>query len=191
MRIFVAVAAAGVMAFGAAAVQAQDVEGLARDLAAKPKPAETPACPKKLPDGTCPDTVDTRQMRIGGAASATMAKTTAAVGRAIRSDISMTFVKGSAELTAAAKATLDRFAHALVAAGSYRPFTVEGHTDRSGSREVNQALSQSRAESVVHYLASAGVDTSRMTAKGFGFDRTLKGHTPDDPANRRVEVSAS
>jgi outer membrane protein OmpA-like peptidoglycan-associated protein len=189
VRIFVAVVAASVMALGAGTmVRAQDVESLARDLSAKPKPTEA-ACPKKLPDGSCPDTVDTRQMRIGGAATA--AAPVKAVARAIRSDISMTFVKGSAELTASAKATLDRFAKALVGAGTYRPFTVEGHTDKSGTREINQALSQSRADSVVRYLEKDGVDKSRMTAKGFGFDRTLPGKSAEDPANRRVEVSAS
>ena len=165
-----------------------DVEGLAKSLAASPKP-ETPACPKKLPDGSCPDTVDTRQMRKPGAAMASAAAS--GVAHAIRADIQMTFLKGSAQLTAAAKATLDHFAKALASAGSYRPFTVEGHTDRSGPREVNQALSQARAESVVHYLAANGVDRSKMTAKGYGFDRTLPGHSPEDAANRRVEVSAS
>ncbi|QMW23343.1 OmpA family protein [Sandaracinobacteroides saxicola] len=168
-------------------VQAQSVEDLAGQLAAKPKPkpAETPGCEKKLPDGSCPDIVDTRQMRLGGgSAGATAAKS-------VRQDISMTFMAGSAQLTASAMATLDRFAKALSAVGNYRPFTVEGHTDRSGSREVNQALSKARAESVVNYLAAKGVDRSRMTPRGFGFDRTLPGRSATDPANRRVEVSAN
>lgn len=195
--ILIAFAFAGTVSMALPAVAAgPDVEALAKELAAKPKPgADTSAtCPKKLPDGTCPDLVETRQMRLGGAPAGSVGTTTASMARrataAIRSDISMTFLKGSADLTASAKATLDRFAKALVAAGSYRPFTVEGHTDRSGSREVNQALSQARAESVVKYLASNGVDAGRMTAKGYGFDRPLKGVSPDQPANRRVEVSA-
>ena len=190
--------AAGLIAFGAAPAFAAgpDVEGLAKQLAAKPKPGgDSAECPKKLPDGTCPDLVDTRQMRLGGSATSSMSSAassaTRATANAIRSDISMTFLKGSAELTASAKATLDRFAKALVAAGSYRPFTVEGHTDSSGPRDVNLALSQARAESVVKYLAKDGVDASRMTPKGYGFDRPLKGVSPDKPANRRVEVSAN
>ncbi len=186
MRMVFAAVAAGLVAFGASAGTAQDVEGLAKSLAAEPKP-QTSTCPKKLPDGSCPDTVDTRQMRLPGSASTAASS----VSRAIRADISMTFVKGSAELTAAAKATLDRFAKSLVSVGNYRPFTVEGHTDRSGSREVNLTLSKARADSVVQYLAANGVDKGKMTAKGYGFDRALKGHSPDDAANRRVEVSAS
>ena len=70
MRTFVAIVAAGLMGFGSVAVLAQDVEGLAKSLAAKPKPEE-PGCPKKLPDGSCPDTVETRQMRLPGTAAAT------------------------------------------------------------------------------------------------------------------------
>ena len=186
MRTFLAAVAAGLIAGIAVPAASQDMEGLAKSLSTAPKPETPPACPKKLPDGSCPDTVDTRQMRLPGAGAAA-----AAVTHAVRANISMTFVKGSAELTAAAKAKLDRFIKALVSVGNYRPFTVEGHTDRSGSRDVNLALSQARADSVVHYLAANGVDKSKMTAKGYGFDRTLKGHSPDDAANRRVEVSAS
>ncbi len=182
--------AAGLFAVASGPVSAQDMEGLAKSLSANPTPATAPTCPKKLPDGTCPDTVETRQMRLPGAGQAASSAATAVV-HAVRADISMTFVKGSAELTAAAKAKLDRLVKALVSVGNYRPFTVEGHTDSSGPHDVNMALSQARANSVVHYLAANGVDKSKMTAKGYGPDRTLKGRSPEDPANRRVEVSAS
>jgi len=181
-------AVASVVALAGTPVAAQDMEGLAKSLSTT-KPETPPACPKKLPDGSCPDTVDTRQMRLPGAASAGAAAS--AMGHAVREDIRMTFVKGSAELTARAKASLDRLAKALVAAGSYRPFTVEGHTDSSGTVAGNQALSQARADSVARYLAANGVDKSKITAKGYGSDRPLKGHAATDPANRRVEVSAS
>jgi OOP family OmpA-OmpF porin len=192
VRTFLAFTAAGLMAFGAVSVHAQDFDALAKSLAAKPKPEE-PACPKKLPDGSCPDTVETRQIRLPGAAAASSAMSSAAssVARAVRLNISMTFVKGSAELTATAKGALDRMAKSLVSVGSYRPFMVEGHTDSSGPREINMALSQARAQSVVNYLTTNGVDKGRMTAKGFGPDRPLKGHASEDAANRRVEVSAS
>ena len=108
--------------------------------------------------------------------------------RAVRADINMSFLIGSANLTSQARATLDRFAAALVRVGSYRPFTVEGHTDRSGSRETNLVLSQARAASVANYLASKGVDRSRLTAQGYGYDKPLAGRSADDAANRRVEV---
>jgi OmpA-OmpF porin, OOP family len=175
----------------AAPAAAQNVEELAKQLAAPPAAAPAaaaePACVSTLPDGTCADMADTRQMVLKRPSAAAAAS---AVSRVIRSDIQMSFLVGSAELTSQARATLDRFAAALVRVGSYRPFVVEGHTDRSGSRDTNRVLSQARAASVVNYLAAKGVDRSRLTAQGYGYDRPLPGRAADDAANRRVEVVA-
>ena len=184
-----------VFAAGLAAspVAAQSVEELARQLAQPAAPAAAarvePACAATLPDGSCADQPDTRQMvlrRPSAAAGAAVATVT----RAIRADINMSFLVGSAELTSQARGTLDRFAAALVRAGSYRPFTVEGHTDRSGTRDTNRTLSQARATSVVNYLAAKGVDRNRLTAQGYGSERPLAGRSAVDAANRRVEVVA-
>lgn len=164
--------------------RAQSVEELAKQLA-MPAAEAAPACEAQLPDGTCADLPETRQMRLPGAA-----KAATGVARAIRADINMSFLLGSAELTAQARATLDRFAASLVQVGSYRPFVVEGHTDRSGSRETNMALSTARAQAVVNYLSAKGVDRSRLVAQGYGYDRPLAGRSPEDAANRRVEVAA-
>ena len=182
------------VAAGSVAYAAEpDVDQLARDLAAKPAPA--PGCEKKLPDGSCPDQVDTRQLVLRGAKGSTMTaatnRATRVVTQAVRQNISMTFEKGSAMLTSGAMATLDRFSKALVSVSSYRPFTVEGHTDATGSHDTNAKLSQARAEAVVTYLSSKGVDAKRMTAKGFGPDRPLPGIARTSASNRRVEVSAS
>ena len=45
---------------------------------------------------------------------------------------------------------------------------VEGHTDNVGNDAYNKGLSQRRAEAVVAYLVSKGVDAGRLQAKGFG-----------------------
>lgn len=187
------VAAALLLAPGTASAQATggapDMKALAGALAETPKPD----CPQKLPDGTCPDEVSTRQLVLPGAAGASPGAARPAARapvRAVRQNISMTFLLGSAELTEAAKARLDQLAAELAKVRTYRAFTVEGHTDRTGSRETNLALSQARARSVVDYLASRGVDRAKMTARGFGFDRLLPGVSATSPAQRRVEVSA-
>lgn len=169
-----------------APVMAQQVEDLAKQLAEPAKPAET--CVATLPDGSCADLPDTRQMVLKRPGAA-VASAAGSAMRAIRADIKMSFLVGSAQLTAQARATLDRFANALMQVRSYRPFMVEGHTDRSGTRETNMQLSQARAEAVVNYLVSKGVDRSRLTAQGFGYDQPLPGRSADDPANRRVEIS--
>ncbi|WP_310496462.1 OmpA family protein [Sandarakinorhabdus sp.] len=165
-------AAAGLLAIVVAVpASAQSVESLADALSDCPTAGVT----QVNPDGTRPDVPCTRQW---------------VKGKVVRQDINMSFEKGSARLTASAMGTLDRFAAALRSIGSFRSFSVEGHTDSSGSRALNAALSQSRATAVVGYLAGKGVDRSRMSARGFGFDRPLSGRNAADPANRRVEVVA-
>jgi len=67
---------------------------------------------------------------------------------------------------------------------------IEGHTDTRGSAEHNQKLSQIRTEAVQKYLVDHGIQTSRLTSKGFGASRPLvtpeKGED-DYQKNRRVE----
>lgn len=45
---------------------------------------------------------------------------------------------------------------------------IGAHTDMVGSDEFNMDLSTKRAQSVVNYLISAGVESNRLTAKGYG-----------------------
>ncbi|MDX2001926.1 MAG: OmpA family protein [Chitinophagales bacterium] len=45
---------------------------------------------------------------------------------------------------------------------------IGSHTDSRGSDEYNAVLSQGRAESVVRYLISKGINPQRLTAKGYG-----------------------
>ncbi len=97
------------------------------------------------------------------------------------------FDSGSAELGPAARATLDKVAAAM----ERYPLPVvqvEGHTDSNGPRAANQALSQARAESVVAYLVTAGIDPSRLTAVGFGEDVPLVSNSTaaGRAQNRRV-----
>lgn len=45
---------------------------------------------------------------------------------------------------------------------------ISSHTDNKGSEEYNMKLSQKRAESVVNYLISKGIDKNRLKAQGYG-----------------------
>lgn len=65
-----------------------------------------------------------------------------------------------------AKPELDK----LVSIMNENPINVElgSHTDSRGSDSYNLKLSQKRAASVVKYIISAGIDESRITAKGYG-----------------------
>ena len=67
---------------------------------------------------------------------------------------------------------------------------VQGHTDDKGTDEYNQQLSQKRAETVVGYLISKGIDRSRLRAVGYGRSMPVadnkKRHGREK--NRRVEM---
>lgn len=66
---------------------------------------------------------------------------------------------------------------------------VQGHTDNKGSKAYNTKLSGQRAESVMKYLVSHGVDPSRLDSRGYGFDRPLVPNTSERnrALNRRVQ----
>lgn len=69
-------------------------------------------------------------------------------------------------------------------------FSIEGHTDDSGSVAFNQTLSENRASAVKNYLVENGVAADRLTSAGFGKSRPIdKSKTKAGKANnRRVEV---
>lgn len=67
---------------------------------------------------------------------------------------------------------------------------IEGHTDSQGSVNLNQVLSQKRAEAVRDALLQEGVDTARLTAVGLGKDRPVADNSSREgrARNRRVEI---
>jgi OmpA-OmpF porin, OOP family len=68
--------------------------------------------------------------------------------------------------------------------------SVEGHTDNVGSATSNQTLSEKRAQAVVAWLTSHGIDPSRLSAKGWGSSKPVEDNTTEDgrAKNRRVEL---
>lgn len=104
-------------------------------------------------------------------------------------DLRITFQSGSSELTPEGAAEAKNFAEALTIPWlSKRRFEIAGHTDASGSKRLNMALSQARAEAVLEVLVANGVDRSRLEAKGYGSSQLALPDAPRDAANRRVEA---
>ena len=68
---------------------------------------------------------------------------------------------------------------------------ISGHTDNVGDEAQNLLLSESRAQAVVSYLISKGVQAERITAKGYGETQPkTTNETPEGQAiNRRVEFN--
>ncbi len=103
-------------------------------------------------------------------------------------DRTIEFKSGSATLTASGVAVLEEMAMAISKFDGAE-FQVVGHTDNSGSRMANVALSLSRANTVRDYLIGKGIDGRRITALGAGPDKPVTTNdTPEGRArNRRIE----
>jgi peptidoglycan-associated lipoprotein len=82
------------------------------------------------------------------------------------------FETDSTELTPQARATLDKQAQWLANYNRYS-FTVEGHADERGTREYNLALGARRAQVTRDYLASRGIQASRMRTISYGKERPV------------------
>lgn len=70
---------------------------------------------------------------------------------------------------------------------------VEGHTDSTGSDELNQRLSEQRADEVRRYLMSQGLPAANITSEGFGKNRPIADNSTAKgrQQNRRVEIIVS
>jgi OOP family OmpA-OmpF porin len=101
----------------------------------------------------------------------------------------ITFKTGSAQLLASSFAPLDEVAASLNANPSIR-VEVGGYADAIGSEASNLALTQRRADAVRNFLISRGVDSSRLSARGYGeADPISTNETAEGRAmNRRVEL---
>lgn len=98
------------------------------------------------------------------------------------------FAPSSAQLLPAGQAILDEMAATLLKLPGRR-IEVIGHTDSSGSRESNIALSLARADAVKAYLAAKGVPAAGITVSGVGPDRPVASNATDTgrARNRRIE----
>ncbi|HET7584776.1 MAG TPA: OmpA family protein [Gemmatimonadaceae bacterium] len=92
-------------------------------------------------------------------------------------------------LRAGAEQNLRRIA-AVLERDPARDIAVEGHTGAIGPAEENQRLSEARAAAVRDALVAGGVDSARVTVRGFGETRPLADDdTPEGRArNSRVEI---
>ncbi len=102
------------------------------------------------------------------------------------------FDTGKYSLKSGAREKLAKVAGILLA---YPGLNIEvgGYTDNVGGDEMNQKLSENRADSVRDYLVQEGVSTNSVTARGLG--NSLPVASNNDAAgrqqNRRVELVVS
>lgn len=100
----------------------------------------------------------------------------------------VTFRSGSAELTPESAVVLDLAFNTLIDNPEIY-VEIQGHTDNRGKRSTNIRLSQRRADAVKAYLVGKGIESFRITAKGYGPDRPVAANTTEygRSKNRRIE----
>ena len=145
-----------------------DIRGCANDADGDGVPDFRDRCPNTLPDRV----VDTSGCEYAPSLS-----------QAIR------FEFDSAVLGTEAKSAIDKLLPVIQSrpAGKIK---IVGHADNIGADAYNRHLSQLRADAVVDYLVSKGVDRSRLNTSGAG--ESSPASTNDTPAgrseNRRAEI---
>ena len=112
-----------------------------------------------------------------------------------KADIGTTFILrniffdfGNDQLKKESYPELDRLSNYLK---NNRNIQIEigGHTDNIGSDEYNNKLSLDRAKSVYDYLTKRGIDSSRLSFKGYGKTSPIADNDTDEgrAINRRTE----
>ncbi len=98
------------------------------------------------------------------------------------------FRSGAARLDVAGSAILDNL-YDIVSRCPDMRLEIGGYTDNAGSEVSNQALSETRAGSVIDYRVTKGIPADRLTARGYGDVVALVANdTPENMArNRRIE----
>jgi outer membrane protein OmpA-like peptidoglycan-associated protein/tetratricopeptide (TPR) repeat protein len=82
------------------------------------------------------------------------------------------FGSGKSELQPESKTELDKLVD-LMTKHPLLIVEISGHTDASGSDELNQKLSEKRAITVADYIAAHGVDRSRLRTVGYGESKPI------------------
>ena len=98
------------------------------------------------------------------------------------------FQTGKANIKPFSYPLLNQIANILILNPTYL-IEVQGHTDNVGGYDYNIDLSDKRAASVRAYLVSKGVNDTKITSKGYGYNKPVASNdTKSGKAmNRRVE----
>jgi outer membrane protein OmpA-like peptidoglycan-associated protein len=102
------------------------------------------------------------------------------------------FDTGKSDLRSEAREDLAKLSGIVLNYPSLR-LTIEGHTDNTGSADINQTLSEQRANAVRDYLVSQGLDAGSLSAQGLGMNNPVADNGSDEgrQKNRRVEIIVS
>ena len=99
------------------------------------------------------------------------------------------FDTGGSELKPGGERALDNLVQFLEK-HSDRSIAIEGFTDSTGSKQLNQSLSEKRAWAVKAALVKRGISSNRIDARGYGpsFPVASNDNAAGRQLNRRVEI---
>lgn len=102
----------------------------------------------------------------------------------------ITFASGSSDISSSFYPTLNSLVKVFKEFDK-NGVEIIGHTDSTGSNDLNMRLSRERAQSVASYLAGNGVSSARISAMGVGPSQPIASNdTAEGRAqNRRVEIN--
>ena len=183
----------GVAEFGGCPNPDSDGDGIIDSFDKCPNeagPLSTAGCPDKDGDGIADK--DDKCPNEAGPASTKGCPEAKVIQEANTGFKDIQFDLGKATIRPESYSILDNAAKIMIEQLPNAKFEIGGHTDSKGSAALNNKLSQSRADAVVKYLISKGVDKSRLTAKGYGSTKPLvspEKTEADYQTNRRIEIN--
>ena len=108
----------------------------------------------------------------------------------LTSERKILFDPGSATISAGSRQLVDDIAEVLKACPDLK-FEIAGYTDSQGGEEMNQQLSQQRAEAVLDALRNRRIEADHFSAVGYGEADPIadNGTEAGREANRRIEFN--
>lgn len=168
---------------------------LGKQVSGGPKGAITGAVVGAIAGGAVGNYMDRQQREMEAALAEEQARHDLEIQRmqdeSLKIDVAneVSFDFDSAALKSAFLPTLDKVAGVLQRFDRSVVHVI-GHTDSTGSEAYNQQLSERRARSVADYLATRGVDASRLRTEGRGESEPRESNATEAgrQLNRRVEI---
>ena len=101
----------------------------------------------------------------------------------------LTFEANNTRVAKSAAGTVDALCAAMKSMDALPSIQLIGHTDKSGSEEVNLRVSAKRAKAVQAYMdENCGIPAGIMLTSGEGEAHAPESTPANNPADRRVEV---
>lgn len=99
------------------------------------------------------------------------------------------FASGKSNLMPGAMRNIEKLA-AFLKENPKRNILIEGHTDSVGKEMTNLSLSQQRSDAVKTALMARGINSTRITGRGYGESYPIAGNSTKEgrQQNRRVEI---